>query len=588
MKTSKMKRFWATFLAVGMVATTMFGCGDTKTEDKNSETQNTGAVAENTADTEGTAELTWQEKWGDEILELEILCSNPYIETSTDTVIGQWIEENFGIVIKWVAYPGDIEEKMSLMLAGGDYNALQYVRGKTLIDQYLEAEVLINLDDYKDIMPDFYERYAEQIEQWRTYSEDGGVYFWQSNVPDDYSQPGHNDILIRSDVLEYYGYPELLTVSDYTEFLKQALIDFPTTYTGANTIGLTLPGAESWGLDVIPIGYEKGGSLMEEIDGDTGEFKYDVNEKKFIDIVNHPEAIESFKWFNELYNEGILDEECFTDTGSNTMEKMSDGRALAVWYATFYKSQPNVTLTEAGHEEMTYVQLPVQLDSQVGSIPVNTPESAVNDYYTFALTDATDEDDIPRILEFINWCASEEGQLLLQRGIEGRHYEIDENGVAQPTELRYQMSMDSNLALEEGIMDRNNWFFGFPMCQQYAEDGQPYNFSYDQAYYDQFALTEREQEVFAGLGWENSEAWWIDEQEQSEAQPEFDNSVFADVTITGTDYERTNARLSEVRQKYTASIVMAEDFDAAYEEMLKEYNKADPQSVADYLNGLIK
>lgn len=45
-------------------------------------------------------------------------------------------------------------------------------------------------------------------------------------------------------------------------------------------------------------------------------------------------------------------------------QKMSNGQAIAAYYATWLMGTANEALTAAGHPEMQYVHLPIQADSQ--------------------------------------------------------------------------------------------------------------------------------------------------------------------------------------------------------------------------------
>lgn len=183
-------------------------------------------------------------------------------------------------------------------------------------------------------LPDFYTRFADLIPYWRAASKDGGLYKWESATPRTVdTEIPHFDIMVRSDVLEHYGWPNLVTASDWKAFLAKAVKDFPTSYDGQSTVGLTTPLAESWGMQgVAAIGYEKGDTYVA-----AGNDYYTYNDKtqQFEDYLLNPEAKESFQFFNDLYKEGLLDEECFTDTSDNTLAKMSDGRAIAVWYMSW-------------------------------------------------------------------------------------------------------------------------------------------------------------------------------------------------------------------------------------------------------------
>ena len=548
------KKILALLLAVIMLVTCFAGCGKTEADPVEGEP----VAGENNEATDPKKE----EVADDDLYVIDILVAGTSIDSSLDTVIGQYIAEEFGIAFNYIGYSGDIQEKQALMLAGGDYNEIQYMQYQTIVQQYMDAGVLINLDDYKDILPDFYKRFEDQIPYWRIGSPDGGLYKWEGNAPRTYStKSDHLDMVVRSDVLEYYGYPELVSASDWIAFLEQAVKDFPTTPDGQPTVGITAPLSESWGMQgIVPIGYEKGETYVA---CGNDYYTYNVKTEQFEDYLLNPEAKESFQFFNELYNKGILDEECFTDTADVTQQKMDSGRAIAVWYVDWGMNAANKALTEAGHPEMSYVEMPFQLDSQIGQ-KYSLPATYVYPFMSYGLTDKCTEPE--KVLKFINWCCTEEGQLILQSGFEGVHYTV-EDGVRVPTDLRMECSLNSEVALREGISDgtASTHYKGLPVVFTAAPDGQPYNLSLESAYKDEFNLNDRQKEVFAAMGWENSNAWW--DENVSVANAGFSQACALDTT---SDLGKIGAKMVELRVKYSANLLMADDFEAVWEELMTE------------------
>ena len=561
------KKILALLLAVIMLVTCFAGCGKTEADPVEGEP----VAGENNEATDPKKE----EVADDDLYVIDILVTGTSIDSSLDTVIGQYIAEEFGIAFNYIGYSGDIQEKQALMLAGGDYNEIQYMQYQTIVQQYMDAGVLINLDDYKDILPDFYKRFENEIPYWRIGSPDGGLYKWESNAPRDYiTKSAHCDVLVRSDILEYYGYPELVSASDWIAFLEQAVKDFPTTPDGQPTVGITAPLSESWGMQgIVPIGYEKGETYVA---CGNDYYTYNVKTEQFEDYLLNPEAKESFQFFNELYNKGILDEECFTDTSDVTQQKIDSGRAIAVWYVTWGGSSANKALTEAGHPEMSYVEMPFQLDSQIGQ-KYSLPATYVYPFMSYGLTDKCTEPE--KVLKFINWCCTEEGQLILQSGFEGVHYTV-EDGVRVTTDLRRECSLDSEVSKREGLANGNSTRFkGLPVVISAAPDGQPYNLVLESAYKDEFNLSDRQKEVYAAMGWESSNDWW--DENTVVVNAGFSQACALDTT---SDLGKLGAKMVELRVKYSANLLMADDFEAVWAELMAEYDKLDHEAVIDAMN----
>lgn len=571
----KHRRFLVLFLSLLMLLSVLSGCGSGKSDAVSSgATSSSISSSQASSESSSTAQMEGDEpEWDgnmDNLYTIDMLTDNKLVDSSLDTTIGKYIAEKFGIAFHYVPYSGNMQEKQALMLASGDYNDLEYMQYQTMVQQYIDAGALLNLDDYKDILPDFYESFKDCIPYWRAGVSDGGLYKWECNVPrDSSSNLPHNDVLVRTDVLEYYGWPELVTASDWTAFLEKAQKDFPTTYDGQSTVGLTVPLAESWGLQgVVPVGYEKGDTYIA-----AGNDYYTYNDKtnQFEDYLLNPEAKESFQFFNNLYTKGILDEEAFTDTSDITLQKMSDGRAIAVWYMTWQESKANDALTAAGHPEMSYIELPFQLDSQKGQ-KYSTPAQQSYPYMSFGVTKNCKYP--KRLLKLINWCCTEEGQTLLYSGIEGVHYTV-ENGKRVPTQLRYDCATNQETAKKEGIAMMR----GLPQLWVAAEDGQPYNLASMRSFTDKFNLNDRQREAFSKMGWTTSNDWW-DKNFQA-VDPGFFQSCALDTT---SDLGKVGAKMVELRVKYSANLLMADDFDSVWSEMMTEYDKLDHKSVIDAMN----
>lgn len=556
------KRIFAMLLALCMVISLLAGCSPKEEADAPAQQENAeaGKPAES-----GSAE--------EDLYVIQMMVDTVNADSTLDSRIGQYIADEFGIAFEYVGYPGEIQEQQALMLAGGDFNEIQYMQYENMVQQYIDAGALINLDDYKELLPDFYERYEDLIPYWRSSAKDGGLYKWESGTPKTFRDFfDHHDVMVRADVLEYYGYPELVTASDWIAFLEQAIKDFPTTPDGQATVGMTMPMAESWGMQgCVPVGYEKGEKY---VSAGNDYFTYNTVTGQFEEYLTD-EAKESFQFFNEMYQKGILDEECFTDSSDMTAQKMNDGRAIAVWYQSWSAKAANTALTDAGHPEMHYIELPFQLDSQNGQ-PYSTPAIVSHPYSSFGVT--TNCKDVERVLKFINWCCTEEGQLILQAGLEGVHYTV-ENGQRVPTELRKQMSQDNNLALAEGILDKSYIFQGMPFVYSESESGQAYNFADSQAYKDEISLSDTQKKAYAGLGWAASNEWW------AENGKIVDCGYFKSCALdTTSDLGKVGAKMTEVRVKYSANLIMADDFEGVWNEMMAEYNKLDHEAVIDAMN----
>jgi len=508
-----------------------------------------------------------------ELYVIEILTGNSDWEMSNEMDVGKYIEEKFGIVFKNIYYAGDMREKQSTNLAAGEIGEIVGMMRNDMVSAYYNAGVLYNLEEHLDEMPNFANRYADQLERWR-HPTGGVLYKWESNTPDmNYESC---ELLIRSDILELNDWKMPATMGELTALLEKAMADRPMTVDGLPVVGMTAPLAEPWGLQGIAgIGYEKGGHYLAI--GNEG-VTFDWTTDEFVDYFLCPDVKESLKAFNTMYQNGTLDIECFTDFSAQTSDKMATGQALAVWYVDWSAADANVALEAAGLTDYQYVKTFIQLDSQAANgEPRSFKIETARPIDSFAITTSCKQPE--RVLELIEWACSEEGQTILQCGFEGVTYTVNEEGVRVPTDALLNSTSD----------DRIDWGLGklyfLPHDKsKSASDGQFYYIMSESLYKDILNLTERQKEAYAKMGFEYSMQWGDE------------HGVFIDTGSAGTvtldsttEFAKIQQQMIDCRVKYSAKLIMAEsdaDFDKVWDEAVAEYNLLDHESVVAEYNRL--
>jgi hypothetical protein len=256
---------------------------------------------------------------------------------------------------------------------------------------------------------------------------------------------------------------------------------------------------------------------------------------------------------------------------------MSNGSAISVFYVSWLNGTANAALTEAGHPEMSYIQLPIQLDSQYKAGQKRELTKAYSyPFQSWALTDKCKDPE--RLLTFLNWCYTEEGLLLLNSGIKDVHYTVDSDGVRQATDLVKNAAINNTLQ-DEGLNVGNGAVLhGLPETAETYKDGKYYNLCLEGDFTD-LLLTDREKEAFQKLGWKDANAWWEDNAVWYD--PGFGLNVSLDAD---SEEAQIGTKMAEVRAKYTADMITKEDFEATYQAMVDEYNTLDHDSVIKALN----
>ena len=497
---------------------------------------------------------------------------------SDETEIGQIIKDKFNLVFEFVQTPGNMVDKLNLMLAGGDYPEIVAISDNVTFDKYARAGALRPLDDFVKSAPEFAKRYEVQIPLWKLAGPDGKLYKWEGGVPQNFENLVEvNDVGVRIDALKQQGWPNLVSTDDYIRFLKQALKDNPTT-NGQKTIGMVVPFGEPWGIQgVSGIMYEKGGRYFAAA-GNLGVVWNDA-EQNFEDYMLNEYVKEGLQFFNDLYREGILDKDSFTDKADQVQEKLNSGRALSTWYYVWGLGDSNQGLIKAGHPEMQYINMPVRSMTQVERNEkrlIRVEDSRPNAIYAITKNAKHPE----RIEELLAWAATEEGKLLLQSGIEGKHYTIQDSKRV-PTEAYLSALKDSEKynAIGFGLFD----FLGNVATN--APDGSPYSMNQNSEIRDDLTLTPEAKDAFHQLGWASSKDYFL------KTGVSAHTGVISTISLdTTSEIGALQQKMVDFRVKNSAKLIVEpktdEQFEALYQSIVAEYMKLKPNEVVDEYNRL--
>ena len=496
----------------------------------------------------------------------------------SDTAVGKVILEKFNIDVELLPVPsGDSKEQLGLMLAAGNYPEVVHLQDQDITNRYIEAGALLPLDPYLNQMPNFANWYKDSIPYWRQAAGDGNLYNWNIQIPQDQAVfPENNDMLVRTDLLEQAEWKHPVSVDEWIAFLKEAKAKNPKTPDGQATIGIVAPFGESWGTaGIAPIMYEKGAGIQVS----NGSIFFDGANNTFVDMFTHPDTKESFQFFNRLYREGLLDEESFTDKYDQVADKLNSGRALSAWYVVWASGSANNALEEKGLGDMSYITAPIQSNGQVARGEKNLIMTQLTrPFDTIAITkNAKHPERIAELVEFIN---SEEGQTLIQSGIEGVHYTIKDGKRIATDEYIENYLADPDYTIKQGM--GLIAIFGMAASSS-TVDGQPFNINSTEAVVEK-TRTDRINQAYNKLGWETPLDWWLK------------NAEWITIGLaSGIGLEQTSeegvleARISDFRVKNTARLIMAksdEEFESVYNNLVEQYNEFKPQLIVDKYNEL--
>lgn len=326
------------------------------------------------------------------------------------------IEESTGVTLN-IVYPDsdDFSEEISNMTASGSLPDMIYAGDYT--ESIISSGNAVTLNDYiEEYGGNMSELYGEDIEQLKY--TDGMIYTFGTISPDNNLPTINGTFQIQTAVLKELGYPKINTLEDFEKCLSDYVELYPYI-NGHSTIGLSLCGGtrEYWLTTV--------GNRINALAGvaDNSLFIPDENGKPVYKWVSD-EAKEYFSMLNRLYNKGLLDENSFTQKHDEYTEKLSKGYILAAADNYEIYSQANSSLLESGKSDRIFFPLAVTLNEDSPSSELYFKKSS----YENGIMITSDCSDIIRAFRFIDWMCSPEAQILINWGIEGTDFEINDQG----------------------------------------------------------------------------------------------------------------------------------------------------------------
>ena len=538
----KKKQMLAALMGVAMLSTLLAGCGGGDKEGSSEE----GGVKEFTA-----------------------FFAVPGTEINDDNEIQQKIAEITGAKCKETWLTGQTaEEAVGTMIAGGEYP--DFIDGGDGMAQLYDAGALVALDDYIDDYPNIKEYLTDQ--EWDKLRQEDGHIYWINQFQNIYGEEKattHNDeaFWIQTRVLEWAGYPEVKTMDQYFDLIEAYQEANPTMEDGTENIPYTIL-CEDWRyfcLENAPQfldGYPNDGSVI-----------VDPEELKVIDYNTTPTAVKYFQKLNEEYHKGIVDPESFTQTYDEYIAKLSTGRVLGMidqWWNFAYNV--NDSLKQQGLDEQgcDYVPLPITIEEGIQN-QWHCSGSVLNEASGLAIT--TSCEDVEGALQFINDLLSQEVHDLRYWGVEGEDYEVDENGLFYRTEEQRLKASDT--AYKASHLCTYSYF---PQYAGTSRDG--INAMQPQYQPTEFfdGLSDDVKKCFEAYGAET----YVDMLGTSEAPgPWYPMYSYSNNMTTSTPGGMALTKMGEIKHEYLPKVVMAEDFDAAWDEYMEAYESCDPQAFLD-------
>ena len=563
------RKFVAMLMAVTLAAVTLTGCGgggDDAASTNTNSGDNTSADA--SSSNSGDSANSGSSDSG-EIKEFTAFFAVPGSEINDDNEIQQLIAEKTGVKVKETWLTGQTaQEAVGTLIAGGEYP--DFIDGGDGCAQLYDAGALVALDDYIDKYPNIKEFLTEQ--EWDKLRQEDGHIYWINQFGNIYGEEKattHNDeaFWIQTRVLEWAGYPEVHTMDQYFDLIERYNEANPTMEDGTANIPYTIL-CDDWRYFCLE-------NAPEFLDGypNDGSCIVDPETLTIIDYNTTPTAKRYFQKLNEEFKKGIVDPESFTQTYDEYIAKLSTGRVLGMidqWWDFAYTVRDSLKQQGLDLKGCDYVPLPITIEEGIKNQWHNSG-GVLNVASGIAIT--TSCKDVEGAMQFINDLLDQDIHDLRFWGVKDVDYNVDENGEFSRTEEMRMQSSDTAYKASHSCT-----YSYFPQYAGTSRDGinamKPEN--QPKEFYD--ALSKNVQECFDAYGAQT----YVDMLGTSEAPgPWYPMYSYSNNMTTATEGGTAWAKMGEIKHEYLPKVVMADDFEGAWEEYMEVYDGCNPQAFID-------
>lgn len=325
----------------------------------------------------------------------------------------QYITKKTGVNINFIVPAGNENEKLNTMIASNNLPDLITLDWNSdAIDKMIKGGLVLPLNELADQYDPYFFKVADPDKlKWYT-EKDGNVYGYpnQSSSPSNFKEYGDNftssnTFLVRKDMYEAIGKPDMRTPEGFLKALKVAKEKFPEVngqpLIPFGTQEFTDIGNGSFGtnlMDFLAIPYEKDGKLY--------------------DRSTDPEYIRWLKTFREANEQGLIAKDIFIDKRPQMEEKITQGRYFAMMFPRSDLQNQNITRYQQDPNSV-YIAVDGPANSKLDQPKLGGPSIAG---WTLTLISKNVKDK-ERAIRFLTYLISEEGNKDLFFGEKGVTYD---------------------------------------------------------------------------------------------------------------------------------------------------------------------
>lgn len=330
-----------------------------------------------------------------------------------NNLVSKTMTDETGVKINFQTPMGNEEEKLNALVASGSLpDIITLGWWEPQVAQLLKEGMVSPLNELADKYdPYFWQVSDPDIVKANTLA-DGNIYYYPNSTykPSDLENNkniGSNQtFLVRKDIYEAIGSPDMTTTEGFMEAVKKAKEMFPTVN----------------GKELIPIGAhvfdDRGCTSFDQYLQNFLAIPFEKDNKAY-DRYTDPEYLRWLKMFRTLGEEGYLANDIFVDQRTQMEEKLAEGRYFCMLFQRtdvadqekiLYKNDPNS------------IYIAVNGPKNSNGSDYILPTNGIKGWTITLISKSCKHKD--RAIEFLDYLMSEHGQKLAYLGVEGKTYDM--------------------------------------------------------------------------------------------------------------------------------------------------------------------
>lgn len=453
-------------LAITTAVTMLVGCGGSASSEDSKATDTAVASVSAVNSTTAAEEPGWKKDTSP--IKMDWYINETWFSNPEGNLAHELIKEQTGIDLNFIVPIGDARQKLNTMIASNSLPDLVtlgwYEQQVPQLSTDTFTYPLNELADKYD--PYFWKVASPDIVNWYK-DKDGKLFGYpcNGNTPEDtekYSVISNRSFLVRKDIYEAIGSPDMRTPEGFLGALKAAKEKFPKVDNGQPLIGFGGNFFNATGNNTFEDMLQEFLAVPREIDGQFFDIKCANPNADYINW------LKTFRKANEM---GMLPTDIYVDDRTKIEEKMQQGRYFALMYqwkdamtplGQLYANKPN--------------EIYISIDGPANA-KLDPPKLSVAGYSGWEYTMITKNNKNPeRAIKFLSYGLSDEGQKTVYLGKEGETYDMVDGKPVIKDEVNKLKNSDMATFKQKYNTFGEIWMFNSSMMNLWEPDpGQPFN-----------------------------------------------------------------------------------------------------------------